>query len=367
MRKIINESPLLLLPSLAKIVGLKEAIVLQQIHYWLNYSKVVYQGKRWIYKSLEQWQSQDFHFWCIRTIQRIMKKLTKEGFIFVQKLDKNPFNHTYYYTINYERINEVYSDSNIEVTTPDLDINDCDLAPDVQHDMSEIDYTQSYCIDNANLSPSDDANLSLSDDANLSASLREYNQTNNLTNPSDLEKINAPLKKAGENIISDEAQWHKKMVVGFANESDEDVDDGLVVRSKIPKWDELVSYLKITGCLPAFTNDDDIDPVLVENFINLVANHYADLDLPKNKLMTRIHSWLIKLSIDERVAKFKKLSPNEIIDAKLQKQEEGNIYRTVTLSEIQSTKQNANKPIDKEKADRFIQQLQQLVSQKSIR
>ena len=373
MRKIINESPLLLLPSLAKIVGLKEAIVLQQIHYWLNYSKVEHKGKRWIYKSLEQWQSQDFHFWCIRTVQRIMKKLTKDGYIFVQKLDKNPFNHTYYYTINYDKINEVYSNSDFEVNEPQLPDQPQNELPDqpqnncanISNTHNFIDYGcgQTTTTDDANLSYSDNASLSCSDDANLSPSLREYNQNTNLTNPPHLNNQKAPLTEAKTSVISDEALWHKRMVDGFP----EAVVDESNQRSNMPKWEELISYLKITGCLPAFHNNDEIDPVLVENFINLVANHYADSNLPKNKLMTRMHSWLIKLPLEERIAKFKKLSQAEIIDAKLAKSEEGNIYRTVTLEEIKQSKANASKPIDKEKANLFIQQLQELVSQKSIK
>jgi len=33
---LINESPLQVLPSLAVLVGLNEAIVLQQTHYWIK-------------------------------------------------------------------------------------------------------------------------------------------------------------------------------------------------------------------------------------------------------------------------------------------------------------------------------------------
>ncbi|WP_349774291.1 hypothetical protein [Ureibacillus chungkukjangi] len=33
-RRIIDESPLLIRPTLAAKVGLNEAIILQQIHYW---------------------------------------------------------------------------------------------------------------------------------------------------------------------------------------------------------------------------------------------------------------------------------------------------------------------------------------------
>ena len=35
-KMIIDDRPLMVLPKLATAIGLNEAIVLQQIHYWLN-------------------------------------------------------------------------------------------------------------------------------------------------------------------------------------------------------------------------------------------------------------------------------------------------------------------------------------------
>ena len=37
-RLLIDEPPLMVLPSLAAVIGLNEAIMLQQIHYWLGLS-----------------------------------------------------------------------------------------------------------------------------------------------------------------------------------------------------------------------------------------------------------------------------------------------------------------------------------------
>ena len=38
-RLLIKESPVMIIPSLAVKIGLNEAVVLQQIHYWLGISK----------------------------------------------------------------------------------------------------------------------------------------------------------------------------------------------------------------------------------------------------------------------------------------------------------------------------------------
>jgi hypothetical protein len=80
MRKrslLIDEYPLLVLPSLAVAVGLNEAIVLQQLHYWLNNPKggVEMDGYRWVYNTYEQWQADNFPFWSVSTVKRTFTNL----------------------------------------------------------------------------------------------------------------------------------------------------------------------------------------------------------------------------------------------------------------------------------------------------
>ena len=107
---LINEPPLQVLPSLANKIGLNEAIVLQQVHYWLAHAKTKYDGKMWIYKTFERWYEQDFKFWSKRTIERIFKKLTDMGLLLVEKLADNKQNRVNFYTINYEELNRISAD-----------------------------------------------------------------------------------------------------------------------------------------------------------------------------------------------------------------------------------------------------------------
>lgn len=83
---LIEESPLLVLPSLAQAIGLEEAIVVQQLHWLLKpkaggiqFGKVV-DGRRWIFNTYEQW-SEYFPFWSMSTLQRIFVRLEKMGII----------------------------------------------------------------------------------------------------------------------------------------------------------------------------------------------------------------------------------------------------------------------------------------------
>lgn len=99
---LINEYPLQVLPSLAKAIGLNEAIILQQIHYWLRHAKVEHDGKMWIYKTMDRWQEQDFSFWSKDTIKRTVSSLKKQDLLLVEKLANNSFDRVNHYTINYE-------------------------------------------------------------------------------------------------------------------------------------------------------------------------------------------------------------------------------------------------------------------------
>ncbi len=101
---LINEPPLQVLPSLAKAIGLNEAIMLQQVHYWLHHAKVKHDGKMWIYKTLNQWHEQDFAFWSLDTIKRTISSLRKMDLLLVEKLSNNSFNRVNHYTVNYEQL-----------------------------------------------------------------------------------------------------------------------------------------------------------------------------------------------------------------------------------------------------------------------
>jgi len=104
---LINEPPLQVLPSLAMAVGLNEAIVLQQIHYLLPFATTEYDGKKWVYNSYEEWQSQQFKFWSVATIKRTFANLQKLGLIICKKLQSKYRNQTNFYTIDYQKLSQI--------------------------------------------------------------------------------------------------------------------------------------------------------------------------------------------------------------------------------------------------------------------
>lgn len=103
-RLLINEPPLQVLPSLAKEIGLNEAIMLQQMHYWLLKSSNEFKGAKWFYKTLEEWQT-EFPFWSVMTIRRTLGSLEKQKIIKIGNFNKKKFDKTKWYTIDYQRVN----------------------------------------------------------------------------------------------------------------------------------------------------------------------------------------------------------------------------------------------------------------------
>ncbi|MDR4507963.1 MAG: conserved phage C-terminal domain-containing protein [Candidatus Brocadiaceae bacterium] len=101
---LIDDYPLMILPNLAVKIGLNEAVVLQQLHYWLERSNNRRDGRTWVYNSYREWHEQ-FPFWSVDTVKRTINKLEKQGYVVssdsfnTYKMDK-----TKWYTIDYEML-----------------------------------------------------------------------------------------------------------------------------------------------------------------------------------------------------------------------------------------------------------------------
>lgn len=100
---LIDDNPLQVLPRLAEKIGLNEAIVLQQLHYWLNRSENYRDGVKWVFNSYPDWKKQ-FPFWSIPTIQRTFARLENLGLVKAGKFNKMKGDLTKWYTIDYTGI-----------------------------------------------------------------------------------------------------------------------------------------------------------------------------------------------------------------------------------------------------------------------
>ena len=100
---LLDDYPLIILPSLAEKIGLNESIVLQQLHYWLKKSDNVRDDYKWVYNTYEDWNRQ-FPFWSVSTIRRTITKLENMELIIIGNYNKLKIDNTKWYRIDYEKL-----------------------------------------------------------------------------------------------------------------------------------------------------------------------------------------------------------------------------------------------------------------------
>lgn len=100
-----------MLPSLAVLVGLNEAMFLQQLHYWTDGpSGKERDGYAWVYNTYEQWHEQ-FPFWSIPTIRRIVGALEKRGLVVsTSTYNDHATDRTKWYAIDYDALDALIDD-----------------------------------------------------------------------------------------------------------------------------------------------------------------------------------------------------------------------------------------------------------------
>ncbi|MCH6265342.1 conserved phage C-terminal domain-containing protein [Neobacillus citreus] len=103
---LINENPVMIIPSLAVKIGLNEAVILQQIHYWVHGSRHVIEGRKWIFNTYKDWQEQ-LPFWSESTIKRAIHSLEKQGLLLSGNWNRSKMDKTKWYTIDYQRLEEL--------------------------------------------------------------------------------------------------------------------------------------------------------------------------------------------------------------------------------------------------------------------
>lgn len=103
----MEEAPLQCQPSLAVALGTADrAIMLQQIHYWLNRSNNIKNGHKWVYNSVRDWQKQ-FPWMTEKTVARNLSYLEKKGILVTGNYNKAKFDRTKWYRIDYSALDKL--------------------------------------------------------------------------------------------------------------------------------------------------------------------------------------------------------------------------------------------------------------------
>lgn len=112
MSILFLEEPLVLNVALACEIGVNEAIVLQQVDYWLKGNKKRKQnfknGCYWTYNTYEKWQEENFPFWSVSTVKRTFRNLEKLGLLLSSdKFNSTTFYKRKWYTIDYAAVDKL--------------------------------------------------------------------------------------------------------------------------------------------------------------------------------------------------------------------------------------------------------------------
>lgn len=139
---LISESPLQVLPTLALKIGLNEAIMLQQVHYWTSnpMNKNIKNGRVWVYKSYSEWK-REFPFWSLRTIQRTILSLEERKVLITDTFNRLITDRTKWYTIDYEVLDSLDIGTYSQVGTivvPTWNDGSANLARSIPETTTEI-------------------------------------------------------------------------------------------------------------------------------------------------------------------------------------------------------------------------------------
>ena len=137
---LISEPPLQVIPSLA--VALKnsdKAIILQQIHYWLQRSNNIVDGHRWVFNTAKGWQKQ-FPWITAKTVQRYLKDLCDRGLLITANYNKANFDRTKWYRIDYDALDKL--GNSIGTDSPNGKVLTVPMEGDSQYQPIPIDYPE---------------------------------------------------------------------------------------------------------------------------------------------------------------------------------------------------------------------------------
>jgi hypothetical protein len=105
---LIPEHPIAFSPTLACVIGDRQAIAIQQIHYWLDINRKAKKldthfrdGRWWTYNTYAEWEG-SFPFWSRRTIRRMINELEEKGLLLSEQFGARKGDQTKWYTVDYD-------------------------------------------------------------------------------------------------------------------------------------------------------------------------------------------------------------------------------------------------------------------------
>ena len=222
---LFDENPLVIQPQLANVLGLNEAIILQQMNYWLKKSSNTIDGRKWIYNTYKSWQEQ-FSFYSVSTIRRTIGSLESSGLVISANHNKAGFDKTKWYTIDYQALSVQMQRA-------------C-----VQNEQSSVQNEQLTCVQNEQM---ERFNL----DKPIPETTRDYTETTSDTLSSSNEHDRIPYKEIIDYLneiagtkYKPTAKATQRYIKARFNDGFELDDFKAVIKTKSDEWKNDVGMVK---------------------------------------------------------------------------------------------------------------------------
>ena len=243
---LMDEQPVVVDRGLARVIGLSEAIVITQLHQWIEYNKKhkknYKDGYYWTYGSMEKLHEEYFDILgSVRTVRRVFKKLEKNGYLIVINYNKLNFDKTCWYRVNYEKFDLLKKEYR-----------------DGQNDRTEEDKMTTSQVDNLTISEMDKMTTPIPNNKNIIKNNISYHSSSNNIIYSESEQVTDERlnDKENKNISSREKynRQHFKDSFGYnrvSKDKQEEVDKWITyavdVCLMIPSEEIRIGMLKITA------------------------------------------------------------------------------------------------------------------------
>lgn len=97
---LLNESPVLIQPSLVRRLGIAEAAIVQQLHYWAQRSTNVHEAHVWVYKTYTEWA--DEIGLSAKAVRGALGKLRDAGVVIAIQSPVNAHDRTLWWRIDHD-------------------------------------------------------------------------------------------------------------------------------------------------------------------------------------------------------------------------------------------------------------------------
>ena len=246
---LLDERPLIVLPSLAAMLNSSdEAVILQQIHYWIEKRQNYREGRYWVYNSMENWMQQFPWIKSRTTLTRYFNNLEKKGLLITGNYNKAGFDKTKWYTIDYSTLSDFEQRLYRTCTTSDQNLVN---GMNRTCTTNTIDYTEITSESTTNKQAN-----AVSADADLSES---FNELWNLY----------PKKQGKKDAFRHYKAWRKK--------SKDNTDDYL-----LRKLNEYKAYLAANQWLHPMNGSTWFNGRFDDDYSTANSQGYQPLQQPQN-------------------------------------------------------------------------------------